>query len=214
MAKQINKMLKAELVDYIVKSVGNMAEYRTDANQSELENELKGMLKKELVVKAERIYADSLQEEPADVPVEKLDAGNSNYFHMHFQANFQKKLQDGTELPQDWGCAVTFRKLDDGKWVCHKSSTRNLAWMTKPKVVYAGRYEPGVEREVISVTERDIKMLKYWLTSGRYGKTVSQYFSNSELPEYDKCEVGKPMYTDEMQSRSVVQVKPGEAIPF
>ena len=214
MAKQINKMLKAELVDYIVKSVGNMAEYRTDANQSELENELKGMLKKELVVKAERIYADSLQEEPADVPVEKLDAGNSNYFHMHFQANFQKKLQDGTELPQDWGCAVTFRKLDDGKWVCHKSSTRNLAWMTKPKIVYAGRYEPGVEREVISVTERDIKMLKYWLTSGRYGKTVSQYFSNSELPEYDKCEVGKPMYTDEMQSRSVVQVKPGEAIPF
>ena len=86
--------------------------------------------------------------------------------------------------------------------------------MTKPKVVYAGRYEPGVEREVISVTERDIKMLKYWLTSGRYGKTVSQYFSNSELPEYDKCEVGKPMYTDEMQSRAVVQVKQGEAIPF
>ena len=202
MAKQINKMLKAELVNYI--SVhGEMAD-----------DGLGDMLKKDLVKLAEQIYAQSLQEEPADVPVEKLDAGNSNYFHMHFQANFQKKLQDGTELPQDWGCAVTFRKLDDGKWVCHKSSTRNLAWMTKPKVVYAGRYEPGVEREVISVTERDIKMLKYWLTSGRYGKTVSQYFSNSELPEYDKCEVGKPMYTDEMQSRAVVQVKPGEAIPF
>ena len=202
MAKQINKMLKAELVNYI--SVhGEMAD-----------DGLADMLKKDLVKLAEQIYAQSLQEKPADVPVEKLDAGNSNYFHMHFQACFQKKLQDGTELPQDWGCAVTFRKLDDGKWVCHKSSTRNLAWMTKPKVVYAGRYEPGVEREVISVTERDIKMLKYWLTSGRYGKTVSQYFSNSELPEYDKCEVGKPMYTDEMQSRSVVQVKPGEAIPF
>ena len=202
MAKQINKMLKAELVNYI--SVhGEMAD-----------DGLGDMLKKDLVKLAEQIYAQSLQEEPADVPVEKLDASNSNYFHMHFQAGFQKKLQDGTELPQDWGCAVTFRKLDDGKWVCHKSSTRNLAWMTKPKVVYAGRYEPGVEREVISVTERDIKMLKYWLTSGRYGKTVSQYFSNNELPEYDKCEVGKPIYTDEMQSRAVVQVKQGEAIPF
>lgn len=202
MAKQINKMLKAELVNYI--SVNGDME--TDG--------LGDMLKKDLVKLAEQIYAQSLQEEPADVPVEKLDAVNSNYFHMHFQAGFQKKLQDGTELPQDWGCAVTFRKLDDGKWVCHKSSTRNLAWMTKPKVVYAGRYEPGVEREVISVTERDIKMLKYWLTSGRYGKTVSQYFSNNELPEFDKCDIGKPMYTDEMQSRAVVQVKEGEAIPF
>ena len=202
MAKQINKMLKAELVNYI--SVNGDME--TDG--------LGDMLKKDLVKLAEQIYAQSLQEEPADVPVEKLDVGNSNYFHMHFQAGFQKKLQDGTELPQDWGCAVTFRKLDDGKWVCHKSSTRNLAWMTKPKVVYAGRYEPGVEREVISVTERDIKMLKYWLTSGRYGKTVSQYFSNNELPEFDKCDIGKPMYTDEMQSRAVIQVKEGEAIPF
>ena len=212
MAKAINKMLKAELVDYIVKSVGDMAEYRTDANQLELENELKGMLKKELVVKAERIYADSLQEEPVETPVEEtvLDATSAEYFHMHFQAGFQKKLNDGTQTPQDWGCAVTFRKLDDGKWVCHKSSTRNLAWMTKPKVVYAGKYEQGVEREVISVTERDIKMLKYWLTSGRYGKTVSQYFSNDELPNYDACEVGKPMY----QSQAVVQVKQGEEIPF
>ncbi len=207
MAKQINKMLKAELVMYIVDATHETEHEKTPS-------ELTVMLKKDLVKLAEQIYAQSLQEEPADVPVEKLDAGNSNYFHMHFQAGFQKKLQDGTELPQDWGCAVTFRKLDDGKWVCHKSSTRNLAWMTKPKVVYAGRYEPGVEREVISVTERDIKMLKYWLTSGRYGKTVSQYFSNNELPEYDKCEVGKPMYTDEMQSRAVVQVKQGEAIPF
>ena len=219
MAKAINKMLKAELVAYIVKSVGDIAEYRTDANQLELENELKGMLKKELVVKAERIYADSLQEEPAEELVEHkeeqgeetvLDATNAEYFHMHFQAGFQKKLNDGTQQPQDWGCAVTFRKLDDGKWVCHKSSRRNLAWMTKPKVVYAGKYEPGVEREVISVTERDIKLLKYWLTSGRYGKTVSQYFSNDELPNYDACEVGRPMY----QSEAVVQVKQGEEIPF
>ena len=67
-----------------------------------------------------------------------------------------------------------------------------------------------VEREVISVTERDIKMLKYWLTSGRYGKTVSQYFSNDELPNYDACEVGRPMY----QSEAIVQVKQGEEIPF
>ena len=213
MAKAINKMLKAELVDYIVKSVGDIAEYRTDANQLELENELKGMLKKELVVKAERIYADSLQEEPAEELVEHkeeqgeetvLDATNAEYFHMHFQAGFQKKLNDGTQQPQDWGCAVTFRKLDDGKWVCHKSSTRNLAWMTKPKVVYAGKYEPGVEREVISVTERDMKWLKYWLTSGRFGKTVSQYFSNDELPNYDACEVGRPIYRDAREQSSEV----------
>ena len=38
MANSINTMKKQELVDYIVKSVGNMAEYRTDANQLELEN--------------------------------------------------------------------------------------------------------------------------------------------------------------------------------
>ena len=212
MAKAINKMLKAELVNYI--SVhGEMAD-----------DGLGDMLKKDLVKLAEQIYAQSLQEEPTEIPVEELvehkeeqgeeytplDASSAEYFHMHFQANFQKKLNDGTQQPQDWGCAVTFRKLDDGKWVCHKSSTRNLAWMTKPKVVYAGKYEPGVEREVISVTERDIKMLKYWLTSGRYGKTVSQYFSNDELPNYDACEVGRPMY----QSEAVVQVKPGEEIPF
>ena len=212
MAKAINKMLKAELVNYI--SVhGEMAD-----------DGLGDMLKKDLVKLAEQIYAQSLQEEPTEIPVEELvehkeeqgeeytplDASSAEYFHMHFQANFQKKLNDGTQQPQDWGCAVTFRKLDDGKWVCHKSSTRNLAWMTKPKVVYAGKYEPGVEREVISVTERDIKMLKYWLTSGRYGKTVSQYFSNDELPNYDACEVGKPMY----QSEAVVQVKQGEEIPF
>ena len=212
MAKQINKMLKQELVNYI--------SFHGDRNEAELVS----MLKKDLVKLAEQIYAQSLQEEPAEELVEHkeeqgeeytpLDASNAGYFHMHFQANFQKKLQDGTELPQDWGCAVTFRKLDDGKWVCHKSSTRNLNWMTQPKIVYAGKYQPGVQREIISVTERDMKWLKYWLTSGRFGQTVSQYFSNSELPEYDKCEVGKPMYTDEMQSRAVVQVKQGEAIPF
>ena len=204
MAKAINKMLKAELVNYIC------------VNGEMTSEGLGDMLKKDLVKLAEQIYAQSLQEEPAEELVEHkeeestLDASSAEYFHMHFQANFQKKLNDGTQQPQDWGCAVTFRKLDDGKWVCHKSSTRNLAWMTKPKVVYAGKYEPGVEREVISVTERDIKMLKYWLTSGRYGKTVSQYFSNDELPNYDACEVGRPMY----QSQSVVTVKPGEEIPF
>ena len=205
MAKAINKMLKQELVMYIVD-----ATHGTEHEKAP--SDLTVMLKKDLVKLAEQIYADSLQEEPVETPVEEtvLDATSAEYFHMHFQAGFQKKLNDGTQQPQDWGCAVTFRKLDDGKWVCHKSSTRNLAWMTKPKVVYAGKYEPGVEREVISVTERDIKMLKYWLTSGRYGKTVSQYFSNDELPNYDACEVGKPMY----QSEAVVQVKPGEEIPF
>ena len=200
MAQAINKMKKQELVNYISVHTDNC------------EDELGSMLKKDLVKLAEQVYAQSLQEEPVETPVEEtvLDATSAEYFHMHFQAGFQKKLNDGTEIPQDWGCAVTFRKLDDGKWVCHKSSTRNLSWMTKPKVVYAGKYEPGVEREVISVTERDIKMLKYWLTSGRYGKTVSQYFSNDELPNYDACEVGKPMY----QSEAVIQVKPGEEIPF
>jgi len=174
------------------------------------------MLKKELVVKAERIYADTLQHEETlgeedlgddrhsalEEPV--LSAESAQYFHMHFQANFQKKLNDGTQTPQDWGCAVTFRKLDDGKWVCQKSSTRNLQWMTKPKVVYAGKYEKGVEREVVSVTERDIKMLKYWLTSGRYGKTMSQYFSNDELPNYDACEIGKPIYKDVREESSEI----------
>ncbi len=199
MAKAINKMLKQELVMYIVD-----ATHGTEHEKAP--SDLTVMLKKDLVKLAEQIYADSLQEEPVETPVEEtvLDATSAEYFHMHFQAGFQKKLNDGTQQPQDWGCAVTFRKLDDGKWVCHKSSTRNLAWMTKPKVVYAGKYEPGVEREVISVTERDIKMLKYWLTSGRYGKTVSQYFSNDELPNYDACEVGKPIYRDAREESSEI----------
>ena len=212
MAKAINKMLKQELVMYIVD-----ATHGTEHEKAP--SDLTVMLKKDLAKLAEQIFADSLQEEPSEELVEhkeeqgeesKLDASNAEYFHMHFQADFRKKLNDGTEIPQDWGCAVTFRRLSNEKWVCHKSSTRNLAWMTKPKVVYAGKYEPGVEREVISVTERDMKWLKYWLTSGRFGKTVSQYFSNDELPNYDACEVGKPMY----QSEAVVQVKPGEEIPF
>ena len=198
MAKAINKMLKAELVNYISVHTDNC------------EHELGKMLKKDLVKLAEQILADAMNEEPSEELVEhkeeesKLDATNAEYFHMHFQAGFQKKLNDGTQQPQDWGCAVTFRKLDDGKWVCHKSSTRNLAWMTKPKVVYAGKYEPGVEREVISVTERDMKWLKYWLTSGRFGKTVSQYFSNDELPNYDACEVGKPIYRDAREESSEI----------
>jgi len=207
MANLINKMLKAELVKYIVDAT-------VGTEQEEFACDLTAMLKKELVVKAERIYADTLQHEETlgeedlgddrhsalEEPV--LSAESAQYFHMHFQANFQKKLNDGTQTPQDWGCAVTFRKLDDGKWVCQKSSTRNLQWMTKPKVVYAGKYEKGVEREVISVTERDIKMLKYWLTSGRYGKTMSQYFSNDELPNYDACEIGKPIYKDVREESS------------
>ena len=195
MAKAINKMLKAELVNYISVHTDNC------------EDELGSMLKKDLVKLADQVYAHSLQEEPAEELVEhkeeesKLDATSAEYFHMHFKSN--AKL--------DFECAVTFRKLDDDKWICHKSSKKNLAWMTKPKVNYAsGKYEPGVEREVISVYERDIKVLKHWLTSGRHGKTVSMYFSNNELPDYDACEVGKPMY----QSQAVVQVKQGEEVPF
>ena len=208
MAKAINTMKKQELVDYIVSSTGDyLMKEEWDSAQLAHEVELKEKLKKELITIAERIYAQSLeQEEPAEAPVEEtvLNAESAQYFHMHFQANFQKKLNDGTQTPQDWGCAVTFRKLDDGKWVCQKSSTRNLQWMTKPKVVYAGKYEKGVEREVISVTERDIKMLKYWLTSGRYGKTMSQYFSNDELPNYDACEIGKPIYKDVREESSEI----------
>ena len=195
MAQAINKMKKQELVNYISVHTDNC------------EDELGSMLKKDLVKLAEQVYAQSLQEEPAEELVEhkeeesKLDATSAEYFHMHFKSN--AKL--------DFECAVTFRNIGDEKWICHKSSKKNLAWMTKPKVNYAsGKYEPGVEREVISVYERDIKVLKHWLTSGRHGKTVSMYFSNNELPDYDACEVGKPMY----QSEAVVQVKPGEEIPF
>ena len=203
MAQAINKMKKQELVMYIVD-----ATHGTEHEKAP--SDLTVMLKKDLAILAEQIFADSLQEEPSEELVEhkeeqgeesKLDAKNAEYFHMHFKSN--AKL--------DFECAVTFRNIGDDKWVCHKSSKKNLAWMTKPKVNYAsGKYEPGVQREVISVYERDIKVLKHWLTSGRHGKTVSMYFSNNELPDYDACEVGKPMY----QSEAVVQGKPGEEIPF
>ena len=200
MAQAINKMKKQELVMYIVD-----ATHGTEHEKAP--SDLTVMLKKDLAKLAEQIFADSLQEEPSEELVEhkeeesKLDAENAEYFHMHFKSN--AKL--------DFECAVTFRNIGDKKWVCHKSSKKNLAWMTKPKVNYAsGKYEPGVQREVISVYERDIKVLKHWLTSGRHGKTVSMYFSNNELPDYDACEVGKPMY----QSEALIDVKPGEEIPF
>ena len=197
MAKAINKMLKAELVNYISVHTDNC------------EDELGSMLKKDLVKLAEQVYAQSLQEEPAEALVEhkeeqgeetKLDKDNAEYFHMHFKANAKLNFE----------CAVTFRKLDDGKWVCHKSSKKNLRWMTEPKVIYKGEYQEGVEREVISVHERNNKKLEWWLTSGRYGKTVSQYYSNDELPNYDACEVGRPMY----QSQAKTPVKQGEEVPF
>ena len=197
MAQAINKMKKQELVMYIVD-----ATHGTEHEKAP--SDLTVMLKKDLAKLAEQIFADSLQEEPSEELVEhkeeqgeesKLDAKNAEYFHMHFKSN--AKL--------DFECAVTFRKLDDDKWICHKSSKKNLAWMTKPKVNYAsGKYEPGVEREVISVYERDIKVLKHWLTSGRHGKTVSMYFSNDELPNYDACEVGKPIYKDAREQSSEV----------
>ena len=200
MAKAINKMLKAELINYIL-------ELTKGEDYEQYGGDLKPMLKKDLVRLAEQLCAKAMNEEPSEELVEhkeeesKLDAENAEYFHMHFKSN--AKL--------DFECAVTFRNIGDKKWVCHKSSKKNLAWMTKPKVNYAsGKYEPGVQREVISVYERDIKVLKHWLTSGRHGKTVSMYFSNNELPDYDACEVGKPMY----QSQAVVQVKQGEEVPF
>ena len=232
MANLINTMKKQELVDYIVKSVGNMAEYRTDANQLELENELKGMLKKELVVKAERLYADTLQEEPADAheetlgeedlgddrhsaleePVNEADAEEAKYFHMHYQANFDKKLDDGTKTHVDFGCVVTFRLLDDGKWLCDKTSTNNLGWMLDPKFSYKGKWQKGVEREVIGCRTRSVHELKEWLTNGRYGQTVSQYLSQSEMPDYDKCEVGKPIAKGVKESD--VQVTASDPVPF
>ena len=208
MANLINKMLKAELVKYIVDAVGNMAEYRTDANQLELENELKGMLKKDLVIKAERLYADTLQEEPADAPVEEpineTDAEEAKYFHMHYQANFDKKLDDGTKTHVDFGCVVTFRLIVGGKWLCDKTSTKNLGWMLNPKFSYKGKWQKGVEREVTGCRTRSIHELKEWLTNGRYGQTVSQYLSQSEMPDYDKCEVGKPIYKDVREESSEI----------
>ena len=200
MAKAINKMLKAELINYIL-------EMTKGEDYEQYGGDLKPMLKKDLVRLAEQLCANAMNEEPSEELVEhkeeesKLDASNAEYFHMHFKSNARL----------DFECAVTFRNIGDDKWICHKSSKKNLAWMTKPKVNYAsGKYEPGVEREVISVYERDVKVLKHWLTSGRHGKTVSMYFSNNELPDYDACEVGRPMY----QSEAVVQAKPGEEIPF
>ena len=198
MANLINKMLKAELVKYIVDAT-------VGTEQEEFACDLTAMLKKELVVKAERIYADTLQHEEtlgeedlgddrhSDLEEPVLNAESAQYFHMHFQANFQKKLNDGTQTPQDWGCAVTFRKLDDGKWLCDKTSTKNLGWMLDPKFSYKGKWQKGVEREVIGCRTRSIHELKEWLTNGRYGQTVSQYLSQSEMPDYNKCEVGKPI---------------------
>lgn len=188
MAQAINKMKKAELIKLIVNSNGGLEE-----DQLQLEKELKGMLRKQLVVKAERLYADTLADAPVEEPVNEADAEEAKYFHMHYQANFDKKLDDGTKTHVDFGCVVTFRLLDDGKWLCDKTSTKNLGWMLDPKFSYKGKWQKGVEREVIGCRTRSIHELKEWLTNGRYGQTVSQYLSQSEMPDYDKCEVGKPI---------------------
>ena len=178
MANLINKMLKAELVKYIVDAT-------VGTEQEEFACDLTAMLKKELVVQAERLYADTLQEEPADAheetlgeedlgddrhsaleePVNEADAEEAKYFHMHYQANFDKKLDDGTKTHVDFGCVVTFRLLDDGKWLCDKTSTNNLSWMLDPKFSYKGKWQKGVEREVIGCRTRSIHELKEWLTN-------------------------------------------------
>ena len=190
MAKAINKMLKAELINYIL-------EMTKGEDYEQYGGDLKPMLKKDLVRLAEQLYAKSLQEEPMETPVEEpvneADAEEAKYFHMHYQANFYKKLDDGTKTHVDFGCVVTFRLLDDGKWLCDKTSTNNLGWMLDPKFTYKGKWQKGVEREVIGCRTRSVHELKEWLTNGRYGQTVSQYLSQSEMPDYDKCEVGKPI---------------------
>ena len=74
MAQAINKMKKQELVNYISVHTDNC------------EDELGSMLKKDLVKMAEQVYAQSLQEEPVETPVEEtvLDATSAEYFHMPF----------------------------------------------------------------------------------------------------------------------------------
>ena len=149
---------------------------------------------------------------PVEEPVNEADAEEAKYFHMHYQANFDKKLDDGTKTHVDFGCVVTFRLLDDGKWLCDKTSTKNLSWMLAPKFSYKGKWQKGVEREVIGCRTRSIHELKEWLTNGRYGQTVSQYLSQSEMPDYDKCEVGKPIAKG--VSESDVQVTASDPVPF
>ena len=141
---------------------------------------------------------------PVEEPVNEADAEEAKYFHMHYQANFDKKLDDGTKTHVDFGCVVTFRLLDDGKWLCDKTSTNNLSWMLDPKFSYKGKWQKGVEREVIGCRTRSVHELKEWLTNGRYGQTVSHYFIKSEMPDYDKCEVGKPIYKDVREESSEI----------
>ena len=149
---------------------------------------------------------------PVEEPVNEADAEEAKYFHMHYQANFDKKLDDGTKTHVDFGCVVTFRLLDDGKWLCDKTSTNNLSWMLDPKFSYKGKWQKGVEREVIGCRTRSVHELKEWLTNGRYGQTVSQYLSQSEMPDYDKCEVGKPIAKGVKESD--VQVTASDPVPF
>ena len=168
MANLINTMKKQELVDYIVKSVGNMAEYRTDANQLELENELKGMLKKELVVKAERLYADTLQEEPADAHEETLgeedlgddrhsaleepvtlSAKDAKFLYVHFKADFYSKRDN---QHNDWEDVVEFKHIEKtDEWVCTGSVGKRLNWMSKTVTKkWDGPYQKGVQRELVA----------------------------------------------------------------
>ena len=223
MAKAINKMLKAELVNYISVHTDNC------------EDELGSMLKKDLVKLAEQVYAQSLQEEPSEELVEHkeeesspitLSAKDAKFLYVHFKADFYSKRDN---QHNDWEDVVEFKHIEKtGEWVCTGSVGKRLNWMSKTVTKkWDGPWQKGVQRKLVSEIPYTHADRREYLTGhrkvlsdeelftkqrSRFGTVEDRYYSNNPQPDWERCSVGKPIAKG--ISESDVQVVASDPVPF
>ena len=99
----------------------------------------------------------------------------ASFYHMQFE-----------HRSGNWGDVVTFRKEEDGNWICVGTATGRLKWMASPKKTWDREYD-GSERELIKTEARDATELKSWLQSGRHGSVTDSYFSESEYCDRERA---------------------------
>ena len=97
------------------------------------------------------------------------------FYHMQFE-----------HRSGSWGDVVTYRKEEDGNWICVGTATGRLKWMASPKKTWDREYD-GSERELIKTEARDATELKKWLQSGRHGSVTDSYFSESEYADRERA---------------------------
>lgn len=99
----------------------------------------------------------------------------ASFYHMQFE-----------HRSGNWGDVVTFRKEEDGNWICVGTATGRLKWMASPKKTWDREYD-GTDRELLKSEPRDATELKKWLQSGRHGSVTDSYFSESEYADRERA---------------------------